>query len=78
MQRVMEERQHPQKHRDRNQRTHQEHDEGDRDFLCGGHLLIPRGYERQAHKEAVDHAWLGFLGLLFVLQRIEANLLVEQ
>src|SRR6266702_2597199 len=78
MQRGMQERQHPQEHRDRNQRTQEEYDEGDRDFLCRGNRLIPRGEKRYAQKEAIKRAWLRFLSLLFILQRIEANLLVEQ
>lgn len=78
VQRVMEERQHPQEHRDRNHRPHDEHDEGDRDFLCRGNRLIPQGYKRHAHQEAIEPVWPRLLRLLFVLSRIYANLLVEQ
>ena len=40
--------------------------------------LYREGYKRHAHKEAIERAWLRFLSLLFILQGIEANLLVEQ
>src|SRR5947209_2632462 len=78
MQQVMEQRQHPQEHWDRNQRPHEEHDEGERDFLRRGNRLIARGDKRYAHQKAIEPVWLRFLSLLFILEGIEANLLVEQ
>ena len=78
MQHGMKEWQYPQEHWNCNYRTHEEHDEGEHNFLCSGNWLIPRGYKWNAHKEAINWAWFRFLSLLFVFQRIEANLLVEQ